>query len=50
MGFFSGIRRRIKKIIPKEIRPALPFIAASSSCRIVRTISGIQSANEKSYL
>ena len=28
MGFFSGIRRRIKKIIPKEIRPALPFIAA----------------------
>ena len=29
MGFFSGIRRRIKKIIPKEIRPALPFIAAA---------------------
>jgi len=28
MGFFSGIRRRIKKIIPKEIRPAIPFIAA----------------------
>ena len=28
MGFFSGIRRRIKKLIPKEIRPALPFIAA----------------------
>ena len=28
MGFFSGIRRRIKKIIPKEIRPAVPFIAA----------------------
>ena len=31
MGFFSGIRRRIKKIIPKEIRPALPFIAAGFS-------------------
>ena len=29
MGFFSGIRRRIKKIIPKEIRPALPFIASA---------------------
>jgi hypothetical protein len=29
MGFFSGIRRRIKKIIPKEIRPAIPFIAAA---------------------
>ena len=28
MGFFSGIRRRIKKLIPKEIRPAIPFIAA----------------------
>jgi hypothetical protein len=28
MGFFSGIRRRIKKIIPKEIRPAIPFLAA----------------------
>ena len=29
MGFFSGIRRRIKKLIPKEIRPAIPFIAAA---------------------
>ena len=29
MGFFSGIRRRIKKIIPKEIRPAIPFLAAA---------------------
>ena len=29
MGFFSGIRRRIKKIIPKEIRPAIPFIASA---------------------
>ena len=28
MGFFSGIRRRIKKLIPKEIRPAVPFVAA----------------------
>ena len=31
MGFFSGIRRRIKKLIPKEIRPAIPFIAAGAS-------------------
>ena len=29
MGFFSGIRRRIKKLIPKEIRPAIPFLAAA---------------------
>ena len=29
MGFFSGIRRRIKKIIPKEIRPFVPYLAAA---------------------
>ena len=29
MGFFSGIRRRIKKIIPKEVRPFIPYIAAA---------------------
>ncbi len=29
MGFFSGIRRRIKKLIPKEVRPAIPFIAGA---------------------
>jgi hypothetical protein len=29
MGFFSGARRKIKKLIPKEIRPAIPFIAAA---------------------
>ena len=29
MGFFSGIRRRIKKLIPKEVRPAIPFLAAA---------------------
>ena len=28
MGFFSGIRRRIKKLIPKEVAPAVPFVAA----------------------
>ena len=28
MGFFSGIRRRIKKLIPKEVRPFVPYIAA----------------------
>ena len=29
MGLLRKIRRRIKKIIPKEIRPALPYIAAA---------------------
>ena len=29
MGLLRKIRRRIKKIIPKEIRPALPFVAAA---------------------
>ena len=29
MGFFSGIRRRIKKLIPKEVRPFIPYIAAA---------------------
>jgi len=29
MGFFSGIRRRIKKLIPKEVRPYVPYIAAA---------------------
>ena len=28
MGFFSGVRRRIKKLIPKEVRPFIPYIAA----------------------
>ena len=28
MGFFSKIRKRIKKIIPKEIRPFVPYMAA----------------------
>ena len=28
MGFFSGVRRRIKKLIPKEIRPFIPYAAA----------------------
>ena len=28
MGFFSKIRKRIKKIIPKEIRPFVPYAAA----------------------
>ena len=28
MGFFSGIRRRIKKLIPKEVAPIVPFAAA----------------------
>ena len=29
MGFFSGIRRKIKKLIPKEIRPFVPYIASA---------------------
>ena len=29
MGFFSKVRRRIKKLIPKEIRPFVPYIAAA---------------------
>ena len=29
MGFFSGIRRRIKKLIPKEVRPFVPYLAAA---------------------
>jgi len=28
MGFFSGVRRKIKKLIPKEVRPFVPYIAA----------------------
>jgi hypothetical protein len=28
MGFFSGLRKRVKKLIPKEIRPFAPYIAA----------------------
>jgi len=28
MGFFSKVRKRIKKIIPKEIRPFVPYLAA----------------------
>jgi hypothetical protein len=29
MGFFSGARRKIKKLIPKEVRPFIPYIAAA---------------------
>ena len=29
MGFFSGVRRRIKKLIPKEVRPFIPYAAAA---------------------
>jgi len=28
MGFFSGLRRKVKKLIPKEIRPFAPYLAA----------------------
>ena len=29
MGFFSGARRKIKKLIPKEVRPFIPYAAAA---------------------
>jgi len=29
MGFFSGIRRRVRKLIPKEVKPFVPFLAAA---------------------
>ena len=29
MGFFSGLRRRVKKLIPKEVRPFIPYIASA---------------------
>ena len=28
MGFFSKIRKKVKKLIPKEVRPYAPYIAA----------------------
>jgi hypothetical protein len=28
MGFFSGLRKRVKKFIPKEVRPFVPYLAA----------------------
>ena len=28
MGFFSKVRKRIKKFIPKEVRPFAPYLAA----------------------
>ena len=31
MGIFSKVRRRIKKLIPKEARPFIPYIAAGFS-------------------
>jgi len=29
MGFFSGLRKKVKKFIPKEIRPFVPYLAAA---------------------
>ena len=43
MGFFSGLRRKIKKIIPKEIRPFVPYLAAGfipGGAGIMKGISG----------
>jgi len=45
MGFFSGLRRKVKKLIPKEIRPFVPYIASSfipgAGAGIMKGISGI---------
>ena len=44
MGFFSGLRRKVKKLIPKEIRPFVPYIASSfipgAGAGIMKGISG----------
>ena len=31
MGFFSGLRRKVKKLIPKEVRPFVPYLLAGMS-------------------
>ena len=44
MGFFSGLRRKVKKLIPKEIRPFIPYIASAfipgAGAGIMKGISG----------
>jgi hypothetical protein len=40
MGFFSKARNKIKKIIPKEIRPFVPYAAAMIPGMAVGPIGG----------
>jgi len=43
MGFFSGLRKKVKKFIPKEIRPFVPYLAAGfipGGAGIMKGISG----------
>ncbi|MDA9812335.1 hypothetical protein N9C03_00845 [bacterium] len=52
MGFFSKVRKRIKKIIPKEIRPFIPYIAAGFSGPIGAKLgmSGLSSMYQKGLI
>ena len=51
MGFFSGIRRRIKKLIPKEVAPAVPFIAAYfGGPALAKAYSGLSPAMAKALI
>jgi hypothetical protein len=52
MGFFSKIRKRVKKIIPKEIRPFVPYIAAGLSGPIGAKLgmSGLSSMYQKALI
>ena len=51
MGFFSGIRRRIKKLIPKEVAPAVPFIAAYfGGPALAKAYSGLSPALAKALV
>ena len=52
MGFFSGVRRKIKKLIPKEVRPFVPYIAAGFSGPIGAKLgmSGLSSMYQKALI
>jgi len=52
MGFFSGLRKRVKKFIPKEIRPFVPYIAAGFSGPIGAKLgmSGLSSMYQKALI
>ena len=45
MGFFSGIRRRIKKLIPKEVAPFVPY--AMALVPGLQGIGGLSAAKSK---
>ena len=51
MGFFSVVRRRIKKLIPKEVRPFIPYAAAMiPGLQAMGPLSGIGSMAAKKAL